>query len=125
MKRIFATLVTVFALAVSIAPLVPQSAHAQVDVFQSCSGSSSAICRSTSDKLFGTGGVWNRILTTLTYVTGAVSVLMIVIGAFRYTISGGDQGAISGAKNTILYAVVGLVLSVMSYAIVNFVLTNI
>lgn len=50
---------------------------------------------------------------------------MIVIGAFRYTISGGEQGAISGAKNTILYAVVGLVLSVMAYAIINFVLTNI
>jgi hypothetical protein len=50
---------------------------------------------------------------------------MIVIGGLRYAISGGDQGSITSAKNTILYAIVGLILSLMGYAIVNFVLSRI
>jgi hypothetical protein len=125
MKRIILALVSVFAIGLTVTAAAPQPASAAVNVFQNCAGNSSAVCKATGDKLFGAGSVWNKILTTLTYVTGAVSVLMIVVGAFRYTISAGDQGAITGAKNTILYAVVGLVLSVTAYAIVNFVLSNI
>ncbi len=114
------------ALAMSIA-LTPHPARAVVDVFGNCatSGSSSAICKATSDKLFGAGGVWNNILNTLIFITGSISVLMVVIGGLRYTLSGGDQGSVNSAKNTILYAVVGLVLSLMGYAIVNFVLSRI
>ncbi|SRR6266498_757937 len=124
MKRILLTIVSVFVLTLSV--VAPRPAAAAVDVFQNCSSNGgTAICKATNDKLFGAGGIWNRILTTLTFLTGAVSVLLIVVGAFRYTISGGDQGAITSAKNTILYAVVGLALSVTAYAIVNFVLTNI
>jgi hypothetical protein len=70
-------------------------------------------------------GTIKSVGNVLIFITGAISVLMIVIGGFRYTISAGDQGAITGAKNTILYAVVGLVVSVAAYAIVNLVLTNI
>ena len=53
---------------------------------------------------------------------GAVSVLMIIIGGFRYVISGGDSNGIQGAKNTIIYALVGLVIVLFSQIIVRFVL---
>lgn len=63
-----------------------------------------------------------NVVNVLLFVLGAISVIMIVIGGIRYTLSNGDSSAISGAKNTILYAVVGLVVALLAYAIVNFVL---
>jgi hypothetical protein len=57
----------------------------------------------------------------LLFLLGAVAVVMIVIGGMKYTTSNGDSAAITSAKNTILYSVVGLVIAIMAYAIVNFV----
>lgn len=126
MKKIFLTVLSVFTLALAVGTLAPQPAAAAVNVFQNCgSNADTAVCKATNDKLFGPNSIWTRIINTLIFVTGSVSVLMIVIGGFRYAISGGDQGSINSAKNTILYAVVGLILSLMGYAIVNFVLSRI
>ena len=89
----------------------------------------------------GSGGTWSngacaqgsRTVTgtiksvgnILVFLVGSISVLMIIIGGVRYTLSGGDQGSLTSAKNTILYAVVGLVVAVAAYAIINFVLSNV
>jgi hypothetical protein len=62
------------------------------------------------------------IVNTLLFIIGAISVIMIVIGGIKYTTSNGDSSAVTSAKNTILYAVIGLVIALMAYAIVNFVL---
>ncbi|SRR6266496_5821743 len=70
-------------------------------------------------------GTFKSVGNIIIFLTGAIAVLMIIIGGVRYTLSNGDQGAITSAKNTILYAVVGLIVSVAAYAIVNFVLTNV
>jgi hypothetical protein len=126
MKKIYISLFAVLTLGFAVSALVPDAAHAAVNVFQNCGGNAdTAVCKATSDKLFGPNSIWTNILNTLIYVTGSVSVLMIVIGGLRYTTSGGDQGSISSAKNTVLYAVVGLILSLMGYAIVNFVLSKV
>ena len=126
MKKTFITAVSILALAFAVGAFVPHVAHAAVDVFQNCgSNGDTAVCKATSDKLFGPNSIWTAIINTIVFVTGGVSALMIVVGGLRYTISGGDQGAINSAKNTILYAVVGLIMSFMGYAIVNFVLTRI
>jgi hypothetical protein len=126
MKKTFVSIMGVLALVVVVGATMPQVAHAAIDVFQNCSGNAStAVCKARGDKLFGPTSIWTNILNTLIYITGSISALMIVIGGLRYTISGGDQGALTSAKNTILYAVVGLVLSLMGYAIVNFVLSRI
>lgn len=126
MKKIVISLLSVFALAAVVAVAVPDSAQAAVNVFQNCGGNAdTAVCKATGDKLFGPGSIWTNIINTLIFVTGSISALMIVIGGLRYATSGGDQGNINAAKNTILYAVVGLILSVMGYAIVNFVLSRI
>ncbi len=101
-----------------------QPVAAQVDVFKSCNNTNSEICEDDG-KLFGSDSIWNKILNAITYVGGAVAVLMIVIGGLRYTLSNGDQAGINSAKNTILYAVVGVVLMIMANAIINFVLINI
>ncbi len=64
------------------------------------------------------------VVNILLYILGAVAVVMIVIGGIRYTTSNGDSSNMTSAKNTILYAVVGLVVALMAYAIVNFVLDS-
>ncbi len=123
MKKLFATIIAV--LSITFVPLIPVSA---VDVFDACKTPAvdTTICKAAqNDKLFGAGNLWNRILNTFTFIIGAVAVLMIVIGGLRYVLSNGDSTATANAKNTILYAAVGLVIAAMANAIVNFVLTNI
>ncbi len=63
-----------------------------------------------------------NITDLLLLAIGVISVIMIIIGGIRYATSGGDDTGVKGAKDTILYAVIGLVVALLSYAIVNFVL---
>lgn len=62
------------------------------------------------------------IINVMSAVVGAISVIMIMIGGFRYITSGGDSNNVSGAKNTILYAIVGLIIVALAQVIVQFVL---
>jgi hypothetical protein len=74
--------------------------------------------------LFGAAGVFNTVTNVLLFVIGAISVIMIIIGGLRYVVSGGDSSNITAAKNTVLYAVIGLIVALLAYAVINFVLTN-
>ena len=75
--------------------------------------------KGSSDDL--TKGI-TTVVNVLLFVLGAVAVIMIIIGGIRYSTSGGDSSQIQSAKNTILYAVVGLIVAILAYAIVRFVL---
>lgn len=55
-------------------------------------------------------------------IVGATSVVMVIAGGFRYIISGGNPDAVRSARNSILYAVVGLVIVVMVQVVVRFIL---
>lgn len=74
-------------------------------------------------------GTVNSIIATVinifSLVVGVVSVIMIIIGGLKYITSGGDTGNVSGAKNTILYAIVGLVIVALAQVIVKFVLNKV
>lgn len=61
------------------------------------------------------------VLSTVFLITGAIALLVITIAGFRYTISHGDPKLINQSKNAILYAVIGLVVSISAFAIINFV----
>jgi|JI10StandDraft_1071094.scaffolds.fasta_scaffold16980_4 hypothetical protein len=87
--------------------------------------SDSDICKNRADKLFGPGSIWTNIINTMIYVVGAVAVLMIVVGGLRYVLSGGDASQTKSAKDTILYSIIGVIIAIMAFAIVNFVLINI
>jgi hypothetical protein len=76
----------------------------------------------TPQNLFGEGGIFQTIVNIFLYIIGAVAVLMLVYGGIRYTISGGDAKNVTAAKDTILYGVVGIVVAILAYAIVNFVI---
>jgi hypothetical protein len=66
--------------------------------------------------------VFKTVVNVLLYVIGAISVVMLIFGGIRYTISGGDSSRVTAAKNTIMYALIGLVVAFLAYAIVNWVL---
>ncbi|MEX0749024.1 MAG: hypothetical protein WD467_01995 [Candidatus Saccharimonadales bacterium] len=75
-----------------------------------------------ADSLFGSGGVFESIANTLLSLLGAIAVIMLIIGGFRYVVSGGDSSAVEGAKNTILYAIIGIIVAFLSWAAVDFVI---
>jgi len=87
---------------------------------------SDSTCSSTTQN--GTSGINNIITTTInvfSIVVGVVSVIMIIVGGFRYITSGGDSSNVSSAKNTIIYAIIGLVVVALAQFIVQFVLNKV
>lgn len=82
------------------------------------SGSTSEVCKNRGEQV---EPVIQKVVNTLLYIIGAVAVLVIIIAGIMYSISTGDSGRISKAKNMLLYAVIGLVIAFFAYAIVNWV----
>ena len=64
------------------------------------------------------------IVNWLLFAIGAIAVIMIVWGGIKFATSAGDSNKVTAAKNTILYAVIGLAVAVLAFAIVNFVVSN-
>lgn len=69
-------------------------------------------------------GTVNTIINVIIGVIGFVAVVVIILGGVQYTTSAGDPGKVKKAKDTILYGIVGLVIALLAYAIVNFVLSS-
>jgi Type IV secretion system pilin len=86
------------------------------------SGANCAAGDGVATTLFGSGSIFTTIVNILLFIIGAISVIMLIIGGIRYTVSGGDSSAVTGAKNTILYAIIGLVVAFLAFAVVNWVL---
>jgi hypothetical protein len=112
-------LVASLSLAVMAAPLVSASFDGGVQ-----GGADSARGDDQTTELFGQTGIFRTITNVLLFILGAISVIMIIIGGLRYVVSGGNSTAVTAAKNTILYAIVGVIVALLAYAIVNFVLDS-
>lgn len=65
------------------------------------------------------------VINIMLYLIGVIAVIMIIIGGIKYVTSNGDSASISSAKNTILYAVIGVVVAILAFAIVNWIVDNI
>ncbi len=115
---------TLLMFAGSFALVTPAGAANPLD--DTCKGqlTTSQVCRSRNDKLFGANSFWTRLINTMIMVVGLVATLMIIIGGLRYVLSGGDASQTKSAKDTILYSIIGIVIALMSYAIVNFVVVE-
>ena len=62
------------------------------------------------------------VINAIVFVVGMVAVVMIILGGINYATSQGDPGKVKKGKDTILYGIIGLVISILAFAIVNFVL---
>ena len=88
-------------------------------------GANAAGAEGMPTELIGDNGVFSRLTNTILLVVGLISVIMLVYGGLRYILSGGDSKKVTDAKNTILYAIIGLIISLLAFAIVNFVLNSV
>ena len=75
-----------------------------------------------TSNLAGNGGVLETVTNVLLFLVGSIAVIMMVVGGFKYVVSNGDSNAVQSAKNTIMYAVIGLVVAIIAYAVVRFVI---
>ena len=92
------------------------------------------ICQDVTDAVMreqlGCGGsaslmtVASNLLTAIASLVGIIAVIGIIIGGVQYATSAGDASKAKRAKNTILYSIIGLVVALLAWAIVNFVLKN-
>lgn len=119
MKRFIAAIVLMLGLTVGV--LCPATTYA-IDLFPTCGTNLTAeqcalVKQNELDKNKPNNAIW-RIVQVILGALGGVAVIMIVIGGIKYTISRGDSAALTSAKQTILYAVVGLVVALTASAIV-------
>lgn len=69
-------------------------------------------------------GTIQSIINLLLFLIGSISVIMIIIGGIRFTTSNGDPAQAKAAQNTVLYALVGLVVAIMAFAVVKWVIAR-
>lgn len=123
-KKKLTTLVAAFMLAAAalFVPVMPVSA-ADCDNLTAQGGISCAQGDGVPDTLFGgDGSIFTIVVNTLLFIIGAISVVMLIFGGIRYTTSAGNSAAVTAAKNTIMYAIIGLVIAFLAFALVNWVL---
>lgn len=65
-----------------------------------------------------------NIVNIFSLIVGIIAVIMIIYGGFRYITSGGDSGGVGNAKNTLIYAIIGLIIVALAQLIVHFVLNQ-
>ncbi|MDB5177189.1 MAG: conserved rane protein of unknown function [Candidatus Saccharibacteria bacterium] len=110
-------------LMVTISLVVVNTASAQFNMGMSDGANAARGVNQVAD-LFGEQGTFRTLTNVMLFLVGAISVIMLIIGGMRYVVSGGDSSAVTGAKNTILYAIVGIIVAILAYAAVSFVISS-
>lgn len=147
MKRLLLALNTIPLLIAGLFLSIPTLAYAQATTPQdvinagqnaaqnaSGGGAKNAVCEGISI----TGGSCDQqpgqpsinstvtlVINILSFIVGLAAVIVIIIAGLRYITSGGDSNSVSGAKNAIIYAVIGLVIVALAQVIVQFVLNRV
>ena len=125
LKKIVVGSALVAALVLSAIGLTTPTAQAACDPKSGSisGGIDCAAPTNANDPLFGEdNSLFQRVTGILIFLIGVISVIMLIIGGIRYAVSGGDQTAVTAAKNTILYAIIGLVVAFLAFGISSFVI---
>jgi len=116
----------VFALVALFAPVAPSANAASCETGAAGGAQAGINCargEGTPGELFdGPGSIFTTIVNVLLFLIGAISVIMLIYGGIRYTTSGGNSASVTAAKNTIMYAIIGLIIAFLAFAVVNWVL---
>jgi hypothetical protein len=133
------TIVLASAFLMAVPVMVPATAHAANTVKGGlCNGILAANGESNTADTPNTGdectkedenqpnvnSVIHTVINFFSLIVGVISVIMLIYGGFKYITSGGDSGKVTGAKNTIVYALIGLIIVALAQVIVRFVLTK-
>ncbi|HUC88234.1 MAG TPA: hypothetical protein VMR95_03750 [Candidatus Binatia bacterium] len=106
-------------LSVASSLIGPQSVN------EACAGvdlSSTGSCPDTTTNL---NNILSTVISILSIVVGIIAVIMIIIGGLKFITSGGEASKSAGARNTIIYALIGLVVAVLAQVLVHFVLNRV
>ena len=126
-------LVAVAALALGVPLLVPAlGGVAGADTISDnlCKGTNQAAGSTGGCGTAGTAGstdlsgIASKIVTIFSIIVGVVAVIMIIYGGFKYITSGGDSNNVSAAKNTLIYAIIGLIIVALAQIIVHYVINT-
>ncbi len=113
-------------------PIVTGIAHADIKG-SLCKGTNEAAdtgsgtgcdAAGTGDPTTSLGPLARKIVNFFTIVVGAIAIIMVIYGGFRYITSGGDSGKVGSAKNTLIYAIVGLIIVALAQVLVHFVINT-
>ena len=129
MKKTLLIIASILSLSFASVPFLSLSSYATSSINQVATSAKQQVQQGINDA----GGTTNttsantlikNIVNTMLFLVGVLSVIMIIYGGIQYVISVGDSGKVAKAKNTIIYAIVGLIVAILSYAIVNFVISQ-
>jgi len=127
-NKIKTTLLSLAAISLFAAPLVAPVYVSALD----CNGIQDCVGQGT-DETDTNGGnsvdaetkvseITKQVINIFSWLVGIVSVIMVIVGGFQYVTSGGDSGKVTSAKNTIMYALIGIVIVALAQVMVKFVL---
>ncbi len=128
MKRLKQFIVAAFTMFTMFTPaLVPAVAHAE-DIIKGnlCQGvnfDTNSTC--ATDAKADPKAMLKKVVQWAIIIIGSISVIMIIFGGFKYITSGGDSNNVTAAKNTIMYALIGLIIVLFAQGIVSFVLKEV
>lgn len=115
-RTLLASLIVGTVLVATAAPAV-----GAIDLFPECSGANNdtSVCKASGTD--NVDSLAQNITSIMLWLLGVVAVIMLVIGGFKYVTSNGDSNSIHSAKNTILYAIIGLAVAILGQVIVLYV----
>ena len=129
-KKVMAGFVVVASMALVMTGLGVLSslpAHAACKVDDGISGALQDDCsrgKGQAKELDGNQGVITTIINTMLFIVGLLAVIMIIYAGIRFVTAHGDEKQVESARQTILYSVVGLIVAILAYALVNWVFTQ-
>jgi hypothetical protein len=130
LQALFASFVLTMALSLGLAmPAMAQTAQDQINNGL-CTGANLEFTSNPTNQCVAAGNdattqinnIIHTIVNLLSVIVGVVAVIMIIVGGFRYITSGGNDASVTSAKNTILYAIIGLVVVALAQLMVRFIL---
>lgn len=131
MKKLLCLVALFLAFAAGGLVMAPAAHADSIELIPGCQNgqaAGSATCGSHnstgSDPIAGPNGLLTKATKIIAIITGIASVIMIIVGGFRYVLSGGDASSVASAKRTIIYASVGIVITIAAGSIVAFVLSK-
>ncbi len=127
LKSLFVAIAGVGTLLTPVA--IPVLVHAQADLRGNlCAGTNldttNKTCVATDDQDEGINAIIALVINVFSVIVGFIAVVMIIYGGFKYITSSGDSGNVTSAKNTIMYALIGLVIVALAQVLVRFVISK-
>lgn len=128
-KALLVTIGSIVALLVPVLATAPVSAQADIRS-NLCAGvelnatAQGVNCAKNGDTNAGLNSIIKLVINLFSIVVGFIAIVMMIYGGFKYITSSGDSGNVTAAKNTIMYALIGLVVVALAQLIVRFVLAK-